>query len=153
MIQKSRNNHVRNSVLVLSLATLAAACSAETGSESEVLPGPAGQVADPGSTAESLVAPDGLSPDGVGPADSAESVEPGDASNDKAGYVYIQYCDYPNSWVGTRCIWSSGNDFCAAVRECVSDTRSVCGSAKPTWTIWTSWGDTDMGWSRSTCGV
>lgn len=149
MIQKSRKNFVCHSVLAFSLATLAAACSAETGNDGETLPGPVGEVSDPGS-AESLV-----SPDGAGPSDAVESLESVEPSsgNDKAGYVYIQYCDYPNSWVGTRCIWSNGNDFCAAVRECVGDTRSVCGSAKPTWTIYTSWGDTDMGWARSTCGV
>jgi hypothetical protein len=152
MIQNSRKNLVRHSILVLSLASFAAACSAET-SDGEQVPGPVGEVMDPGSSADSLVLPDGLAPEGAGPVDSAEPLESSESGNDKAGYVYIQYCDYPNSWVGTRCIWSNGNDFCGAVRECVGDTRAVCGSAKPTWTIYTSWGDTDMGWARSYCGV
>ena len=72
---------------------------------------------------------------------------------DKAGCTYIQYCDYPKSWVGTRCIWSACNDFCTAVRECIKDTKAVCGSAKADWTIYTSAGDILMSDARAYCGV
>lgn len=152
MIQNSRKNLVRHSIFALSFVSLAAACSAET-SDGEQLPGPAVGLPAPGSESDSAVAPDGFAPDGAGPVDSAESLESSESGNDKAGYVYIQYCDVPNSSIGTRCYWSNGNDFCAAVSECIRDTRTVCGSAKSVWSIYTSWGDTDMGWSRSVCGL
>ena len=147
----SRSVLARYSVLALSLGSLSAACSAETGNDGEqlpgeVTPGPVGEASDPGSP-ESLVLPEG-----AGPVDGAESLSSSDGS-DKAGCTYIQYCDYPNNWVGTRCIWSSCSSFCGAVKECVSDTRAVCGSARSTWTILTSAGDVDMASARAACGV
>jgi hypothetical protein len=94
---------------------------------------------------------DGLGQDGISsPAYEEQGLE-GEAI-DKAGASYVQYCNYPNSWVGTRCIWTS-NTFCAAVQECIGDTRSVCGNATPTWTIYTSLGDEYMSDARAECGL
>ncbi|HYP76311.1 MAG TPA: hypothetical protein VER12_10160 [Polyangiaceae bacterium] len=126
------------------------ACSAETGGGHSTA-----SISDLGPAAPESVSaePAGLtSVDGVPAPVSHDESAPG-ATDDKAGYTYIQYCNYPNSWVGTRCVWNSGSNFCAAVKECVSDTRSVCGSPTATWTILTSVGDADMNSARSACGV
>jgi len=134
------------SLVATSLCVACAGASGPGGDESGSGVGPAS----PESVAE---APRALS---TLPSDSQPNPYDGstaDDASDKAGYVYIQYCDYPNSWVGTRCIWSNGSSFCAAVAECVRDTRSVCGSATATWTIYTNQGDLDMNYWRSYCGV
>lgn len=128
---------------------LCVGCAVESGdgSESGADIGPASPESVAADPVELVSAPDGVQP--LGPEEQGLT----DDLSDKANYVYIQYCDYPNSWVGTRCIWSNGSNFCAAVSECISDTRSVCGSATSTWTIYTSAGDVTMSSARSACGL
>lgn len=138
---------------------LCLACSAETGEVSEQVP----QDADlaPVAPSEASTVPEGLlSIDALDLDEANVAIEPvtdgsgasGDVT-DKAGCTYIQYCNYPNHSIGTRCIWSACSSFCSAVAECIDDTNYVCGSPMSIWTILTSAGDITMSSARAACGL
>ena len=114
---------MKTTFALLSLLTLAlvGACAADDGAP---VPGSAVIIDENGQRSPASEAE--LAPDPAHPADEAVSR----LAAAKANCVTVQYCNAPGAY-GSTCIWhdtrSGCGDFDAAVAECYSDVRYVCG--------------------------
>jgi hypothetical protein len=97
-----------------------------------------------GCAADSADGPDDMGSEGVGPVELGDEGIPGEDPDaprvDKArNCVYVQWCDQPNSSIGTVCRTYRGCTVTEAnrqefYRECDRDVQSVCGG--PTLPMW-----------------